>query len=469
MKSDFFAGRKVLVMGLGRFGGGIDSAVFACTAGAEVKVTDLASAGRLKESLEQLRDFPGIRYRLGGHEFADFEWADVVIANPAVGGDNEYLQYARRLNKLVTSQVGIFFELCAATIIGITGSNGKSTTTALAAHLLRAASRQKGWRYGKVWLGGNIGNEPLLTVVEQMNRDDLVVLELSSFQIEQLGQEQKAPHIGLLTNLVPNHLDRYGTFERYCRAKEMMFRLQRPAGGRKAVSIFNVEDESGAAWYEKYRNDAGRVCIGFSADDVGEDIRERFGLVGRANLSNLAAAMAVANRFGVDREVVRQCVGDFKGLAHRLELVAEIGGVRWYNDSKATTPEAATAAVEAFAEPVIIIAGGYDKQIALDSFGAAIAKKAKAAILIGETAGKIRDAIAGSGANGVVTELAGSLAEAVERAGKLASAGDVVVLSPACASYDMFDNYQQRGRMFAELVQSLASGKHPAASPGTNR
>jgi UDP-N-acetylmuramoylalanine--D-glutamate ligase len=477
-----FCGKRVLVMGLGRFGGGVDVVTFAHSAGARVIVTDLAPAEQLSDSVTRLGGLEGIEFHLGSHDPADFEQADVVVANPAVPSDNQFLQIARRAGKYVTTQMNIFFELCPARIIGITGANGKSTTTALTAHLLKdsrnepvIASEAKQSRptqyaprktqYGNVWLSGNIGNQPLLTTIDQIGADDLVVLELSSFQLEQLGEIQKAPNVALLTNLTPNHLDRHGTFGNYCAAKENIFKFQELSQDCPAVSVFNAEDEIAAKWFEKYRKDAGRICIRFSADDVSDEIRRVFSLPGRANLSNLAAAMAIARQFGIDDKQIRKCLPEFKALPHRLEFVERTNGVSWYNDSKATTPQGAMTALDAFDQP-IIIAGGYDKHIPFDELGEKIAQKAKAAILIGATAPRIAEAIrlaqgrvTSDEARGTRIEMANSLAEAVKSANHLAASGDVVLLSPACASYDMFENYEQRGREFATLVRSLNANR----------
>lgn len=455
MKKEFFAGKKVLIMGLGRFGGGVDVAKFAVNAGATVTVTDIAAAQHLADPISQLQEFGAIEYHLGSHELGDFEQADIIIVNPAVPPDNEFLEFARRHNKFITSQINIFFELSPATTIGITGANGKSTTAALTAHLLRAASARKGFKYRKVVLSGNIGNEPLMTRIDEISPDDLVVLELSSFQAEQLPQIRKAPKVALLTNLTPNHLDRHGTFADYCRAKENIFRFQRLDEAHPAVSIFNGQDEVGCKWFEKYRSEKWRVCMKFSADDLSAEIREEFTLPGRANLSNLAAAVAIAKIFGVEDQWIKACLGEFKPLPHRLELVAEIRGVRWYNDSIATTPQSTIAALEAFDGPIIIIAGGYDKELAFDELGEKISEKAKAAVLIGATAEKISKAIIGGCENHAQIEFADSLTQAVEKAGRLALSGDVVMLSPACASYDMFDNFQHRGQEFTGLVRVL--------------
>ncbi len=478
--ASFFTGKKVLVMGLGRFGGGVDVAKFAHTAGAKVIITDLASRQQLSDSIKKLKSrFIGtdIEFHLGLHNSTDFEQADIIVANPAVAPDNEFLKLARRANKFITSQINIFFELCPAPIIGITGTNGKSTTAALTAHLLRAApSVKQDTQYDNVWLSGNIGNRPLLAVIDQTSSDDLVVLELSSFQLEQLAQIQKAPEVALLTNLTLNHLDRYCTFADYCAAKENIFKFQKLDGNSPAVSIFNAEDKLAAEWFEKYRADKGRICIKFSTDDVSEEIHSSFSLPGRANLSNLAAAIAIAGHFGIDQTQIKSCLPEFKPLPHHLELVAEINDVRWYNDSKATTPQSAITALEAFDRPKIIIAGGYDKNLPFDELGEKIAKNAKAAILLGQTAEKIADAIRNAkmslrGAKqrsnlnkrdtkyeirDTKIEVVNSLAKAVDLAKSIAEPGDVVLLSPACASYDMFDNFQQRGRQFCKLVKEIS-------------
>ena len=488
MNKDFFTDKKVLVMGLGHFGGGVDVAEFAARAGAKVTVTDFASAEHLNDSINELNEFPDIEFHLGSHDPADFKQAEIIIANPAVPADNEFLELARRNNKFVTSQINIFFELCPAQIIGITGANGKSTTAALTAHLLKNTSDESAEAEATsdeyVWLSGNIGNQPLLTILDKIKENDLVVLELSSFQLEQLAEIQKAPKVALLTNLTPNHLDRYGTFANYCAAKENIFKFQKLNDNCPAVSIFNAEDKIAVEWFEKYSKDAGRICTKFSTDDVSKEIRESFTLPGRANLSNLAAAVNIARHFGIADNSIKNSLPEFKALPHRLELVEQINGVRWYNDSKATTPQSAITALEAFdRRPVIIIAGGYDKNIPFDEFGEKIAENTKAAILIGQTAPKIALAInnakmslrgeeafspersrRGSNLNkrgtrheiqDMKVEFADSLPEAIQLAACLAVSGDVVLLSPACASYDMFDNFQHRGREFGKLVRQM--------------
>jgi len=455
INSYFISGKNVLVMGLGQFGGGADSAIFACESGAKVTVTDLADEKMLEESLARLGDCD-IEYHLGGHCAEDFKNADVVIVNPAVPPDSKFLQIAHKANKLITSQIEIFFGLCPCLIVGITGANGKSTTAALTAQLLREGIGQEGIEYKRVWLSGNIGNRPLLGMLEGTDAEDIVVLELSSFQLEQLCRIEKAPDVSVITNLTPNHLDRHGTFEAYCRAKENIFKFQKPRADKPSVSIFNADDPITADWFEHYNKTPFRRCLTFKASDVPDAFRRVFKLPGAANLSNLAAAAAVARELGVTDDRIAKAVGMFEALPHRLELVTEIDGTRWYNDSIATTPASAIAALEAFEAPKIIIAGGYDKHLPFDELGRKIAQKAKAAILIGKTAAKIAEAISAAGQTRVQVEFADSIAEAVDCANRLAENGDVVLLSPACASYDMFKNFQQRGQVFRGLVRQLA-------------
>ncbi len=436
-------------MGLGRFGGGVDVAAYAVAQGGRVLVTDMAPAHSLQEAVKQLEAHGSIEFRLGSHDPNDFIEADVVVANPAVPPDNRFLQLAREHGAVVTTQINLFFERCPARIIGITGANGKSTTAALTAHLLKTTGPQ-------VWLGGNIGNRPLLSYLDHMCTDDLVVLELSSFQTEMLTSIETGPRIALLTNLTPNHLDRHGTFEQYCRAKEALFQCQSTDAGNPSVSLFCTEDPVGMQWYDKYRSQPGRVCRLYSIDQISDRITAQYRLPGHANLLNLAAALAIARCFDGDDEALGQALSSFEPLQHRLQCVATKKGVRWFNDSIATTPESTMVALDAFADPTVLIAGGYDKGISFAALGQAISKKARAVVLIGETAPKLSLAIEANPPNQIPIITSDSLEGAVHHAATLAQQGDVVILSPACASYDMFDNFQQRGNEFIRLVKTLS-------------
>lgn len=455
MRPTDFAGKRVTVMGIGLFGGGVGVARFLAQRGAHVTATDLKDAEALAESLAKLDGLP-ITLHLGGHVDADFTDADIVVVNPAVPDDSPYLAKARAAGVPLETEINLFFKLCPAKIVGVTGSNGKSTAASLAAHLLAAGPR-------RAWLGGNIGRS-LLEELDTIRPDDLVVLELSSFQLERLGPTGLGPAVSLVLNLRPNHLDRHKTMENYARAKQPILLHQRATDaamlnadcpivstwtglGRGAKFLFSTRcPVARGAWLEGGQalwRDGGPPQPLFRRSDLV--------LRGDHNVGNALAAAGAAVLCGVPIEAIGPRMAEFHGLEHRLEFVRTLDGVAYYNDSKATTPEAAIAGIEAFDEPVVLIAGGYDKHLPFGDFGKAICRRAKAAVLIGATAGQIAQAIAAHGQ--VPTRQAGSdFAAAVAAARDLAEPGDVVLLSPACASYDMFDNYEQRGATFKRLV-----------------
>lgn len=454
MNRAFLGDKRVVVMGLGRFGGGLDSALFAVKAGAHVLITDLADEAELEESVRTLEGYE-VEYRLGEHREEDFRQAQALIVNPAIPGDNKYVQIAQKAGALITSQIELFFQMCPARIIGITGANGKSTTTSLTAHLLRTGCSQRNVGFGNVWLGGNIGHQPLLDVMDQIQKKDLVVLEISNFQLEQLARIQVSPHIALITNLSANHLDRHGSFEAYCRVKEGIFQYQTPNPANPPVSIFNAEDTITRAWYQKYINDDARRCLAFSADDVPKEYADAFQLPGRANRSNLAAALAVVSCFGLKPDRIIQAIGTFEGLPNRCRMVADMNGVRWYDDSKATTPVSTIAALNGIDEPKILIAGGYDKKISFADLGKCIAQRVKAVVLIGQTAEALAQVVSQSGPTKCLVKRADSMEQAVQIAHRLSAPGDVVLLSPACASYDMFSNYIERAESYIKAIDAL--------------
>ena len=386
MDVDFLNGKTAVVMGLGVFGGGVDTAKFAARYAKKVIVADKGDEKKLAGSIKELSGLKNIEFHLGEHKLEDFTNSDVIVVNPAVDENNQYLDAAKKAGAVITSQIEIFFGLCPAKIAAITGSNGKSTTTALTAHLLENAKDGRGKLYGQVFLSGNIGNRPLLEIVEQIKADDIVVLEISSFQLEQLARIKKSPDISCMTNLAPNHLDRHKTMENYAAAKENIFKFQK-AGD---FAVLNAYDEQCLRWFEKYKK-SDRKCVLFDREKLDGRLAAVFKLPGRANRENLAAAVEICRCVGVKDEQLIDAVASFKSLPHRLELAATSSGVRYYNDSIATTPESTIVGVEAFSEPKILIAGGYDKGLGFDEMAKAISGKLKALILIGATAAKIED------------------------------------------------------------------------------
>jgi len=465
LQSDL-AGAKVTVAGLGTFGGQVAAAKYFIRRGAKVTVTDLKTAEDLSESVRELEG-TGARLALGGHREEDFTGADLVVASPAIPETSPYLKAAGAAGVPVTHETDLFFLLCRAPIVGVTGSNGKSTTAALLAHILRGTPEGRG--FGRIHLGGNIGRS-LLLEAEQIPPGNLVVLELSSFQLDDLGELGMSPHGAVVTNLSPNHLHRHGTFEAYAEAKRQITAHQ----SEEDFLVLNADDRNLSGWEETpayvrfFGKDAtaGKDGVYISGREFvsingGERHTARLGegwkLRGAHNLANLAAALAAAGELGADLEEALGAAESFEPLEHRLEYVATAGGVDFYNDSIATTPEAAAAGLGSFERPVVLIAGGYDKGIDLSDFAALAAARVKALVATGATGGAILSA-ALAGNAGLHAELRRGFDEAVEAAFEAARPGDVVLLSPACASYDQFGNFAERGERFRELARRLARG-----------
>lgn len=451
MTTGEFHGKRVLLVGLGRFGGQISAARWLAEQGAAVTVTDLAPAEKLAESLAQLEGL-SIDYRLGGHDERDLDVCDLLVVSPAVPKDRSaFIQTAIERGIPISAEMNLLVERCPARrIIGVTGSAGKSTTTAMLGSILATAERAGAIRRG--WMGGNIGRS-LLSDLAQMRSDDVVVLELSSFQLDDLGPLRWSPPVAVVTNIQPNHLDRHGTMEAYIEAKMNIVRYQQ-AGDVVIVhegdtSVCEHIVEAGA----KDRIQACRFDARFADDLV---------VPGEHNRLNAAAAVAAARAVGLGDEYIAHGLRGFAGLPHRLAMVGEVNGVRYYNDSKSTTPESACIAARAFTDrAVTLVVGGRPKGTPFAAMAAELTRCCRRVICYGEAGPEIHRemtaAIGAAAASGTAStaasaELLPTFTEAVRRAKLVARPGEVVVLSPACASYDEFINYEQRGEAFARLV-----------------
>jgi len=429
-------------MGLGRFGGGVGVARYLAQHGAHVLVTDLLDVVDLRSSLKQLEDLP-IEYRLGRHEIDDFKSADFVVVNPAVDKrNNRYLRAAAERGATLTTEIGLFIDAACLgdgrkRTIGVTGSTGKSTTVAMIGHALR---RQIG--HECVHVGGNIGGS-LLNSLDTIADDHWIILELSSFMLEDL--EDWSPHIAVVTNITDNHLDRHGGFDAYVKAKQTILRHQ--THDDRTVLGPDVH-----TW--RFSTPAVTVC---EEDPIEVDLP----IPGEHNRMNATLAVAACECAGFDRRRSTESLRDFRGLPHRLQCIADRGGVRYYDDSKSTTPESAMLAIDAF-EPgtVRVILGGYDKHADLQPLAAHAVDRAAAIYCIGATGDAIADA-AESYARSVERDCpvyrCGDLETAVPTAIAHAEGGQVVLLSPACASWDQFDNYITRGNRFTQLVARYAA------------
>lgn len=428
--------KRVTVAGLGRFGGQIAAARWLAGQGAQVLITDQAPAEKLADSVRQLDGIP-IDFRLGEHREDDFTKADLIVASPAIPPSNKYLQAARAAGVPVMTEIRLFIERCPATIVGVTGTKGKSTTTAMLGQILR--------RRFTTWVGGNIGHS-LLLELDKIDKTHLVVLELSSFMLEYLGEMRWSPHVAVVTMVATDHLDWHGSREAYVRAKTNLVRFQRPDD----LAVLNEEDPGSMELSTQTR---ARV--------VRFGLRDRRPLQlmipGKHNQSNAQAAFTAAYELGVGRDDAQEALRDFRGLPHRLELVHEHNGVRFFNDSIATIPEAAIAALESFPpKRVIQIVGGYDKGLPMTAMCNALVERAKAVLCIGATGSKLAGMMSESPRQGAASVYhCGDLPTAMRIARQTASPGDIVLLSTGCASYDQFTNFEKRGEMFAELARSV--------------
>lgn len=462
---EFYKDKKVTVMGLGLFGGGVGVTKFLVSQGADVMVTDLKSTEELSASIKLLNGLP-VKFRLGKHSEEDFADADMLVVNPAVPDDSRFLQIACDNNVHIDSELNIFFRLVPAPVIGITGSNGKSTTTSLLGEMLKEAGI-------KTWVGGNIGIS-LLEHLDEIKPDDVVVLEISSFQLEILSRIEMSPHISIVTNIAPNHLDRHKTMGNYIDAKKAIIHYQK----EDDYTILNYDDPTLREWEgeckghilwfsatKELENGAflknSEIIINHNSKRNVIPCPTQTNIKGIHNRQNIMAASYAAIVMHADVGPIKNAIAGFTGLEHRLEYVNTIKEVQYYNDSKATTPEAAIAGIKAFDSPTILIAGGYNKKVSLSQFARECVKDTKYVILIGETANNIQELIQGVKGEKAEPEVyvATSLGESVRKAYEIAEAGDVVLLSPACASYGMFTNYEERGKKFKELVGHIADAE----------
>jgi UDP-N-acetylmuramoylalanine--D-glutamate ligase len=449
-----YAGQAVTVMGLGLFGGGVGAARYFARRGACVTVTDTKSARELAPSIKALRGLP-ITYHLKRHWRRDFTRASIVAVSPAVKPDSPFVALARKAGAAITSEMNLFVGLCPAPIVGVTGSNGKSTTTALAGAMLS--------RFCPARVAGNIGKS-LLDEVEGIGGSETIVLELSSFQLYALGPLRKSPHVAIVTNISENHIDWHGSMAAYVAAKKNILRFQRPGD----VAVLNADDAEVRTWRSATPGravfysmrprargvfvDGGRLVFRLGDREQRVNLAGRLRLRGPHNLANVLAAAAGARVCGVPAEVIGDAIAAFEPLAHRLQPVGTRGGVLFVDDSKATTPPAARAAIRSFCEPIVLIAGGYDKKIDPTPMVEEIRRRVKAVVLVGQTAESLEAAI---GRGGPAVERAGTFRGAVRRAAAMARRGDVVLLSTGHASWDMFDNYEQRGEAFSREAAKL--------------
>jgi UDP-N-acetylmuramoylalanine--D-glutamate ligase len=451
-----YDGKSVVVAGAGR--SGIAAARFLLARGARVILTDTQSPEALESRIAPLRGIAAqtgeLALELGGHRTETFARCDFVVVSPGIPLTLPVFTASREAGVPILAEVELAYRHLQGRIIGITGSNGKTTTTALVSRLLLGAGL-------KAYAAGNIG-APLIGFAEDSSPDAVYAVELSSFQLE--GIWEFRPYVGAMLNLTPDHLDRYAGFDAYVAAKRRIFMNQ----GRTDFAVLNADDaktaamgtdmKAGVVWFSRLKIPArgafvrnGRVVF---RDETGE--RDLFGvgavaLKGTHNLENVLASCAMALLSGAAPESLEESVRRFSGVEHRIEFVSKIDGVEYFNDSKATNVDATIKSIEAFEGNILLIAGGRDKGSDFTVLRSPVRERVKHVVTLGEAAAKLKTALAD------VTDVsaARSMQEAVSMCRQLARPGDVVLLAPACASFDMFEDYEHRGRVFKEAVRGL--------------
>ena len=449
-------GKRVLVVGLGK--SGVASALFMKKHGAKVTVSDTKSGDELRNEIPVLLD-NGITVETGGHGDRTFRGQDLIVVSPGVPVDAPPLVQARSLGESVIGEIELAAQFIPGPIVAITGSNGKTTTTTLTGEIMAAAGLP-------TLVGGNIGT-PAISLAERAKSDTVIVLEISSFQLETV--QTFRPKVAVVLNVTPDHLDRHRTFEIYTDAKARIFENQQGSD----FAVLNADDPTCVAlasrtrskvfWFSRQKEvqqgawvrDGNIVFRDGSTQTEIMQVSE-IPLKGAHNLENVLAAVGAAALMGSAAAKIRQAVQNFKAVEHRLEYTATINGVDYYNDSKATNVDATIKALESFPANIHLILGGKDKGSDYTVLNDLLRQRVKRVYTIGAAAAKIESQIVSSKNGGPEVVHAETLDNAIRKAHAAAQPGDVVVLAPACASFDQFKNYEHRGKAFKEIVKGLA-------------
>lgn len=456
---------RVTIVGLGKGRTTAGLARFLVASGARVTVTDAKPREALAEGIARLGDTP-VELVLGPSS-DDSALADpnFVFVIPGVRPRSATILRALQRDIPVLTEIGLFFRLCPAPIVGVTGTKGKTTTTTMLERILSRGKR-------RVITGGNIGRA-VIQELETITKDDVVLLELSSFQLETLGA---SPHVAVITNVSEDHIDHHGTRDAYIAAKRNILAWQ----GAHDVAVLNLDDptvvsmHTGAASQVRgfslslrpkrgaYLDASGRLVLSDGAAPVPILDASELRVPGRHNIANALAAATAGHAMGVGIDAIADALRGFEGVARRLEPVAERDGVLWVNDSAATTPAATLTALDAFDRKAVVILGGIAKGADFSTLALELVRRARGVVLIGQAADEIAAAldaaVAGPGAGGLAVRRATTLGDAVNAAREIARPGDVVLLSPACASFDMFTSADDRGDKFVALVRAFADG-----------
>ncbi len=445
-------GKRVLVVGMARTG--VAAAKFLKSKGSLVTTTEMKPEEEMTEAVQELKDM-AISTEWGGHRAETFLKQDMIVVSPGVDLSIEPIQRALEKKVRVISEIELAYHFIQVPIISVTGTNGKTTTTMLIGQMLKEEGK-------KVGVGGNVG-EPLVLFADGRNRWEVLVAEISSFQLEAI--EDFRPRISVLLNITEDHLDRYPSYKEYINAKVRIFANQNSGD----LAVLNRDDPTVMQFGKGVRGRKLFFSLSEKLDEGafsdGQSIFLRLGgkreiyslaktsLKGIHNVENMMAAVTTVRSFGCSKRAIQAVLDRFEGLEHRLEFVREVGGVRFYNDSKGTNVGSVVKSLQSFSEPVILIAGGKDKNGDLSPLAELIEKRVKHLILIGEARERMNRDLGGL----TDTVLAKTMEEAVLLAHQKAKAGEVVLLSPACSSFDMFKDYKERGRVFKEVVHKISN------------
>lgn len=435
-----FKNKKVLILGLGVLGRGVADAQFFVQMGSQVTVTDLKKNKELQSSLDKLKDLP-IKFVLGQHRKEDVLKADLILRNAAISKNSPFLKLARENNVRIEMDEALFAQYAPTKIIGITGTRGKSTTTALIYQMIKKAGFS-------VWLAGNIKGRATLPLLAKIRKGDWLVMELSSWQLQGFQKLKISPHIGIFTNIYQDHLNRYSSMEEYIQDKKTIFKYQ----NRNDFAVLNHD----SLIVKELAQEVKSQVVWFSKKDLNREVKELIKLKGEHNQENVAAALKVSQILKIKPNIIKQVLQHFSSLPHRLEKIGEIKGVVYINDTTSTTPASGMAALNSFKEPIILICGGASKNLEMSDFAKRIAQKVKKIILLeGTETDNLESLIKKFQGQEKIVGRFNNFKKAVLKAKFLARKGEIVLLSPGCASFGMFQNEFDRGDKFRKIVKNL--------------
>lgn len=471
--ANYWMNKRVLILGAARQG--LALARWLSTRASSVTLNDARPSEALSSAQDSLKNTK-VKWVTGSHPIELLDGIDLLCISGGIPLDLPIVQEALQRDIQISNDSQIFMEVVPCQTIGITGSAGKTTTTTLVGEMAKSAIKVQpikgiSWatvRRPRAYVGGNIG-DPLINYVDEMQEDDLAIMELSSFQLEQMT---RSPHISAILNITPNHLDRHGTMESYTKAKARILNFQSKDDiavlGVDHIGAWNLRDKVRGKLFtfslSELRKDLNGaylkdnfIYIRDGKKDIEVMPKEKIQLRGEHNVSNVLAAFTIGYAAGFDINIMIQVAQEFRGVSHRLEFVRELNGVRWYNDSIATAPERSMAAINAFTEPIVLLLGGRDKNLPWNDLAKLIHQRVEHVVAFGEAREMIEDVVASiTVGKGVDVHLAENLSEAISKAHQVAKSGDVVLLSPGCTSFDEFKDFAERGEAFRKWVQELS-------------